>query len=452
MMAELALRDWRNAWRLLLPLLCAVLGLASPALAQTGPRVTEIGVRLDLSGAFVGPETLAQLERALLDTAELALLDQLNGDLDYITSHQDVVVDTLGSVINDELARRGFALEEMVLEPGNITRITVKLHLAEQRVSDFRVRFYLLGNTPVQRAITSADEEAVAAELYATVARTPYSDESWLSNLVTRTVEGQLARMTAYADFTHQVLVSPGPTTEVAVTFTPQPQAPALTDYALHLRSYSLPMLMLLPVRERAGYYLQALMGAPLSFVEYKLDALDQALYQQLVNTGLLAEQCAEAHLALELADCSLEAWIRVDSTRWLLDGEARLALWDYTDGDYAARLAGRAGWLVNPRWAVFGHASYFPGEETAYPALCVGPVWELGWAAAGYDFEAQSLRLLGQFELTPEVYFAADAFTDDAFDPLSEFSVHYRVRDFYELQLISNLDGEVAAAVAASF
>jgi hypothetical protein len=61
-------------------------------------------------------------------------------------------------------------------------------------------------------------------------------------------------------------------------------------------------------------------------------------------------------------------------------------------------------------------------------------------------------LRLLGQLELTPQVYLAADAIVDDAFDPLSEFSVHYRVRDFYELQLISNLDGEVVAAVAANF
>lgn len=453
MMAELALRNARVGWRLTLALLCALLAFTPAALAQTaGGHVDEIGVRLDLSGGFVGPETLEQLENALQDTAELALLDQLGGDLDYITSHQDVVVDTLGAVISDELKRRGFALEEMVLDPGTITRITVKLHLAEQRVSDFTVHFYLLGNTPVQEAITSADEEAVAAELYATVARTPYSDENWLSSLVSRTVEEQLARMVDYAGFDHQVLVSPGPTTNVAVTFTPQPQEPALTDYSLHLRSYSLPMLMLLPVRERAGYYLQALQGAPLSFIRAKLPDLEQALYQQLVNTGTLAEQCAEAHLDLTLRDCSLEALIRVDATRWLLQGEGRLALWDYTDGDLAGRLAGRAGWLVGPNWELFGYASYYPGEEIAYPALCAGPAWDRGWAAAGYDFKAESLRLLGQLELTPQVYLAADAFTDDALDQLSEFSIHYRVRDFYELQLTSNLDGEVVAAVAASF
>jgi len=452
MMADQALRSWRRGWLYLLAALGALLIFTAAAYAQSGSRVEEIGIRLDLSGGFVGPETLAQLERALLDTSELALLDQLDGDLDYITRHQDVVVDTLGTVIDDELERRGFALEELVLEPGVVTRVTVKLHLAEQRVNDFRVRFYLLGNTPVQQAITSGDEEAVAAELYATVARTPYRDESWLSNLVARTVESQLARLLAYADFEHEILVAPGPTTEVAVTFTPRPQAPALTDYALHLRSYTMPMTALLPVRERAGYYLQALLGAPLSFVEAKLPALEQALYQQLVNTGTLAAQCAEAELALNLEGCALDANIRVDSTRWLLGAEARLALWDYTEGDFGARLAGRAGLLLSPNWAAFGYASYYSGEEIIYPALCVGPSWDYGWAAAGYDFKAQSLRLIGQLELTPHVYLAADAFPDDDLASISEVSIHYRVRDFYELQLFSNLDGEIVAAVAANF
>jgi hypothetical protein len=452
MMADLALRSWRRGWLGLLVVLSALLTVISPAMGQSVSRVEEIGIRLDLSGGFVGPETLSQLERALLDTAELALLDQLGGDLAYITNHQDVVVDTLGSVFDDELNRRGFALEELVLEPGVVTRVTVKLHLAEQRVNDFRVRFYLLGNTPVQQAVTSSDEEAVAAELYATVARTPYRDESWLSNLVTRTVESQLARLVAYADFEHKVLVAPGPTTEVAVTFTPLPQAPALTDYSLHLRSYSIPMTALVPVRERAGYYLQALMGAPLSFASSKLPALQQALYQQLVNTGPLAAQCAEASLELVINDCVLDADIRADSTRWLLGGEARLALWDYTAGDLVGRLDGRAGLLLGPNWSAFGYASYYPAEEVVYPALCVGPAWDFGWAAAGYDFKAQSLRFLGQLELTPQVYLSADAFPDDDLAATSEISVHYRVRDFYELQLFSNLDGEVVAAVAACF
>jgi hypothetical protein len=166
----------------------------------------------------------------------------------------------------------------------------------------------------------------------------------------------------------------------------------------------------------------------------------------------MLADYCADVRLNLALDGCTLAADVIVDSTRWILDGEARLALWNYTDGDFEGRLMGRAGILLSPDWALFGHATYYPGEEIAYPAICAGPVWDFGLLAAGYDFKAENLRLTGQLELAPQVYLAADAFTDNSFDMLSEISVHYQVRDFYEIQLVSNFDGEVFAAVAANF
>ena len=430
----------------------ALLVCCPAAHAQEPARVEEVSVRLELSGGFVGAQTLSQVEEALLETAQLALLDQLGGELDYIRRNQDVVVETLGAVIAQVLNARGFDLEELQLEPGRITRLVVRLRLAEQRVLDFAVRFYLLGGTPVVRTVTAEDEEAVAAELYATVARTPYRDESWLSGLVASTVERQLARMTAYAGFDRQVLVQPGPTTDVAVTLTPRAGVGALTDYQLRLRSRTISYLALRPVRESAAYHLQALIGAPLGFVEAKLPGLRQALYQELVNTCTLTNQCADLRLQLELSGCALSALLDVDSQRYLLTGEVRLALWDYTAGDYEGRLRLRAGLLADPRWAVFGHATYYPGEELVYPALVVGHLIDYGLVAAGYDFEAGRWRLLGEIDLVPRVQLAADLLLDDEFDPISELVLSYRVRDIYELKLISNLDGEVTAAIAASF
>jgi len=430
----------------------ALLVCCPPAHAQGPARVEEVAVRLELSGGFVGAQTLSQVEEALLETAQLALLDQLGGELDYIRRNQDVVVETLGAVIAPVLDERGFELEELQLDPGRITRLVVRLRLAEQRVQDFAVRFYLLGGTTVVRTLTAEDEEAVAAELYATVARTPYRDESWLSGLVSSTVERQLARMTAYAGFDRQVLVQPGPTTDVAVTLTPSAGVEVLTDYHLRLRSRTIPQLALRPVRELAAYHLHALIGAPLGFVEAKLPGLRLALYQELVNTPAVASHCADVRLQLELGGCALSALLHVDSRRYLLTAEARLALWDYIAGDYEGRLRLRAGLLADPSWAVFGHASYYPGEEVVYPALLVGHLIDYGLLAAGYDFEAEEWRLTGEIDLVPRVQLAADVLLDDEFDPLSELAISYRLRDVYELKLVSNLDGEVTAAIAASF
>jgi hypothetical protein len=430
----------------------ALLVCCPAAHAQEPARVEEVTIRLELSGGFVGAQTLSQVEEALLETAQLALLDQLGGELDYIRRNQNVVVETLGAVIAQVLNERGFDLEELQIEPARITRLVVRLRLAEQRVLDFAVRFYLLGSTPVVRTVTAEDEEAVAAELYATVARTPYRDEAWLSGLVASTVERQLARMTAYAGFDRQVLVQAGPTTDVAITLTPRAGVEALTDYQLRLRSRTIPFLALQPVRELAAYHLQALIGAPLGFIQAKLPDLRQALYQELVNTCTLANHCADIRLQLELGGCTLSSLVDVDSQRYLLTGEARLALWDYTAGDYEGRLRLRAGLLADPSWAVFGHATYYPGEELVYPAVVVGHLIDYGLVAAGYDFEARQWRLLGEIDLVPQVQLAADLLLDDEFDPLSELVLSYRIRDIYELKLISNLDGEVTAAIAASF
>jgi hypothetical protein len=449
-MADEGFRGLRTS---VFPLLMVALVLVpQPAVSQAGRSVEEVGIRLELSGGYVGAKTLAQLERALLDTAELALIEQLNGDLDYILRHQDAVVETLGGVIDEALAKRGFALEQLALEPGILTQLTVRLHLAEQRVVDFDVRFYLLGNTPVVEAIVAADEETVSRELYEEVARTPYRDEHWLSGLITDTVERELMRMPAYAEFDRLVLVQPGAETKVAVALTPRAQVAVLADYRMHLRSLTVPQVSLMPVREELVYYLQALRGAPLSFIEDKLSALRQALYQHLVNNRVLARYQAEARLAVCLDDRVLETDLVVDSQRYLLALGARLALWNYAEEDIEGTITVRAGLLPQSNLTAIGWATYYPGEAQPYVALGAGWLVDYGLLAAGWDLEADSWRICGQYDLHPQLYVAVDVFADEDCDALSEISLRYRLRDFYEIQLLSNLNGEVCAAVAANF
>jgi len=449
-MAEFTDRGLKTAACLVL--LCLLTLMLHPRACHAGNGVEEVGIRLDLSGGMVGAETLAQVENALLDTVEVALLDQLGGDLDYITRHQNAVVQTLGEVIAPVLERRGFALEELMLEPGPVTRLLVRLHLAEQRVSDFTVDFYLLGNTPVIEDLTAAAEEQIVVELFSTLARTPYNDETWLSGLVTETVDRLLSRMPEYSGFEHQVLVQPGPSTTVAVAFTPRQGEQLVTGHKLRLRSLTIPAIRLHPVREQAVYYLQALVGAPTGFVEAKLGELTRALYQHLINTCTLDDQHPDASLELALNGCNLEADLKIDSERYILSGRARLALWEYTPGGYEGQLKGRAGVAPVEDWLLFFDATYYPGAEEVFPAIVAGTLVDYGLVAAGWDLREQSLRLFGHYDLTPEVYLSLDAFLDEDHDPLSEISLCYRVRDIYELQLSSSFDGEVYAAVGATF
>jgi hypothetical protein len=425
---------------------------AVPALAQEDQRVEEVGLHLDLTGGYVGGETMSQLEQALLNVTQLALLQQLEGSLPYIVNNQTEVEQTLSTVVDSVLMRRGFTLEALKLEPGVQTVVTVSLHVTEAQVDDFEVRFVLLGNTPVIEEVVAPDEEAVLSELYATVARTPYSDSEWISGLITDTVEQKLAALEAYADFDHMVLVLPAPTTKVTVTFEPKDDVLVLSEYTLRLRSQTLLNATLQPVRDQAVHYIQSLVGAPVSFLNAKSWDIRQATFQYLVNCGALCGLYARADLEMVVCDCLLDAQLDVESERYLLGLAARVDLSKHTDGSRNGRLTGRAGVVVADNFAVYLDGAYFPGSGELYPMLGVGRLLDSsGFVGAGWDFKADAWRLQGRHDLSNDVYASADYYTDNDFDELSEVRLHYRIRDAYELQLIGNFNGEVYAAVAAN-
>jgi hypothetical protein len=442
-------------WKAALGITLAAMLLPWCALAaQPGQLVTATAVKLQLTGGYVGAETLSQLEQAINDTVHAALIDQLGGDLDYIVRHQRGVVKTLGEVIAPVLSKRGFSLEELAIDPGVTTSVSVQLHLAQDLAENFTVQFHLLGSTPVIDEVVGADQDAVASALFSTIARTPFGDTRWFTGLVTDTVEQALARLSGYGDFEHLVLVEPGATTKVSVTFTPRQDAPALADYSLSLASLTLLTATLTPVRDRVAHNIQSLLGAPLSFITPRLSEIERAMYQDLVNCSPLSDLRADACLTLKLSGCKMQADLCVDSQRYLTRIGAKLDLWEHGDQrDYLGRVSARIGFMPQEDWAVYGDVNYYPSAGEAYPMLGVGRLWKpQSFLGAGYDFKAEAMRLQAQHAFSPLVYISADIITGHKYDGLSEIALHYRIRDFYELQLISNLDGEVYAAAAANF
>src|SRR5512147_1690516 len=117
------------------------------------------------------------------------------------------------------------------------------------------------------------------------MARTPYGDARWLTKMVSEAAEQKLAQLRGYEDFEHVTVVEPGSSTKVTVTFSPREGAQVVKAYRLNVYSRTIPQLMLKPVEDRLAHYLQSLNGAPLSFIEPRLDTIERAVYQDLVNT-----------------------------------------------------------------------------------------------------------------------------------------------------------------------
>ncbi len=436
-------------WMRLMLCLLAILWTATPA--DAGDRIESIAVHLSFEGGFVGNETMSRLDEALTAVAELAIMEQLGGDLDYILGHSGEVSGILSDVISAALTSRGFDLVELSLDPGAQTTVSLTLRIADQRVSVFEVDFHVMGNVPRIAESVTMDEQRVVNRLYETLASTPFDDKQWLTSLVHDTVSDELAMMPAYADFSYSIVTEPGETTRVVVSFEPLPEALLVSDFSISLRSMTLTNLQLRPARDSLAYYLQSFIDLPVSFVSNKLSHFQQGAMGYLNNNCALVAQCPDSTLSLRIDVCAIEAWINLDSTRFLYDAQLRLDLWEHSEYDITGKLSAGAGHFIGGRWAAFFHADYRPGLERVNPMIGVarllGPETLL---SAGYDLQAESMRLRGEHHLRRDVYLSADIYTEDDWDYLSELALHYRLHDIYELQLVSTMDGEVFAAIAA--
>ena len=243
-----------------------------------------------------------------------------------------------------------------------------------------------------------------------------------------------------------------GEQTAVAVSFSPVPGAAVLDCYSMKFRSITLPFIMLEDTRHSADAYLGSLVGAPVSFIADKLNLIREALYRYLVSECEIFTAEADLEVRASLRGCCMNLEVEAQSSRLFAAGQARLDLWDRGMPDYAGRLRGRLGFQPRPAWPVYAQLDYYPAGSEAFPVIGAGRLFGNDlFAGAGYDLNAETLRFSGLGYLDPDFYIEADVFGSDEWDDLSEVSFHYRLKDIYEIQLVSSFGGDVFAAVAAN-
>jgi hypothetical protein len=79
------------------------------------------------------------------------------------------------------------------------------------------------------------------------------------------------------------------------------------------------------------------------------------------------------------------------------------------------------------------------------------GKLLSHGFVGAGWDFKADAWRFQAQHDVSRDMYVSGDVYTGHGNNELSEVALHYRLRNAYELQFVTNFKGEVYAALAAN-
>ena len=388
----------------------------------------------------------AEVEDAIMRTLRLAIMDQLEGSLPRLEMNLAQIEQTLRSVLDLALSKRGIGLEELAIAPGETTAVSLTLSLASDTIEAFEVELRFKSDTPFLAYITQAERTGLAQLLQRDLGGTPYADSSWVERLTVGKVEEYLARKEEYSGFDPLVLVLPGTTTRVYVTLLPKPEAAAVERYFIKLRSNTMLNLQLADAGALVSANLESLRGLPVAFVEAKSDEICEFLAREAVAAPGMEFLRPQASAELYVVHKDVSLVLNADSERFKLRASGRV---DLSREQNVARLDFTAGLRLTPSTDLLVHGTFYPGDFELRPQMGVG----LSRSAkalleAGYDFKMNSLLLRGQVNLLPDFYISAEHYVKSRLKDENEYGLTYIFRNYYELKLITDFRDELFASV----
>jgi len=422
--------------------------VASAASSETSlpDQVKEVAVQLDWGLEEPGEALSSEVKTAILNTARLAIIDQLGGSIKALTENLEEISDTLRKVIALAMERRGIALDSLGIEPGETTLLILKLRLLPQRITSFEVHFRFKRDTDFLHKLTEADELALASHLNAKLLDTPFADEAWVQKLVREQVEFFLSELPAYSGFSFLVLVVPEAKTPVYITFLPKEDAVVISRFFLKLRSDTLLNLQLESAGADARLHLSDLLQMPISFVASK-----KAEIEKLVAKS--AEEIPEVALVSPVSACEIylvrdeiSAVLYIDSRNFRLGLSGRV---DVNRSGNNSRFDLKAGALLSRKTDLFFHAVIFPGPPEIRPQVGFSLLAEpKGFLESAYDFKLNSTLLRAKLSILPDFYLSAEHYLKRRLRKENEYSLTYIYRNLYEIKLITDFKGEVFGAL----
>jgi hypothetical protein len=410
------------------------------------PAVTAIELELEWLEGQPGATVAAEVEEAIERTLNLAIVDQLGASLRRLEDNQEQITRTLFSVLDLVLSKRGMALKELDIVPGETTLVQMQVALEGQTIEGFTVHFRFTSDTPFLASITEADRNSLAAALATSLSGTPYSDVDWIERMAIRQVADFLSAREEYAGFDTLVLVLPETATSVYVTLIPGEGATVVNRYFVKLRSSTMLNLQLADVASFVSANLESLRGLPTDFVASKAgDICDylaaEAVFAPEVN---LLKPAASAELFVVRDDISLVFTVESQSVRLSASGRV-----DFNREEDEARLDFAAGLRMSPASDVWFHGTFFPAEFELRPQLGIGLRAEnKAMLEAGYDFKMNSTVLRGQLNVLPDFYFSAEHYVKSRLKDENEYGITYIFRNYYEFKITTDFRDELFASV----
>ena len=407
--------------------------------------IKEIALTVSFSKGDVRPAVAAELKDAIQEVAELALLIQLEGDLNVLASDLEDVTETLARVINITLAKRGFEVESLVITPGESTQVDVVLAVSGDEIVDVTLEFLLPQAGDIPLAILEDSRQSLLSSLRRNFQGMPTADRKWALDLFDALIESEVENIEDLRGFDYRSEIVLGPVTRVLLHLNPSPGEQVIRRHYLRTRSSTLLNVSMDPLREIALVELSSLDGLPIALFSKYSAEIAALVGDEVAKSRALEFYRARPVVELTLKNNDLWASLIVESPWFRTNVEGRV---DFNRDEDNPRIEGTFG-VIGPMGAeAYANLKFFPDIIDAEPEAGLGINPSPGlFVGAGWDFDRPRIKTRGSVWLGTNINVTFESYTGGDFDEDSEYRVAYKLNDVFSV--LGVVDGGGASFVS---
>ncbi len=401
-------------------------------------KVQFVEVQLQFLDGDLRPELTDDLQKAIAEVGEMAIIHQLEGDLIYIKDNLDDITDTLKRVIDLTLSKRGFSVDKLSISPGVTTLFTIEISVSGGEIIDIEIDVLPPNAGNLANELLSPLKSELTSSLRRRFQGLPTSDINWLYKLFDEAIKEEQENIEDFKWFAYRFELSPGPITRVILHLSPKSSSTVVSNHSLRTRSSTLLNISLEDLREVIIREVSCLDGMPLEFVDSYVETIEMYLSKRVENLKTLRFYQARADIAIEFKGRDLQISAIVESRRFRTSVSGQV---DFDKDEENPLLEGRIGVIGGKYAELYAHVKFFPDNIDFEPELGFGLNPTPGiFLGSGWDFDREALKLRGDVWFGTNVLVSAEQYTDSEYNDDSKYSLsYYFTRD---IRISATLDG----------
>ena len=402
--------------------------------------IKAVEVNIVFGEAGIRPIIASEIQTAIEEVLNLALLEQLEGDLEVIEKNLEGITETLLRVLDLTLDKRGFKTESFSILPGETTFVELEIAVSGESIADVRVEFVTPARSGLSVALLDEMQISLSTNLRRKFYGLPTADKKWLTTLFTEALDEESLLSGDFAHFSYRLELIPGTVTRAFLYLTSAPGAPVIRNQYLRTRSSTILNLSLDSAREALLVELAGLDGLPVAFIATRKGFAEDYLENLVSQLKALAFYEPEAKVELEFRGADLYASAIIESPKYRTAITGRV---DFNREENNTRIDGIIGVRSFASTEVYAAIKFFPSNVDIEPEIGLGINPRPGvFVGGGWDFDRESVKLRGNVWFGTNFVVHAEYFPSAEFKEESEYGITYYFTKDFSISAYADGDG----------